>query len=171
MSQKQNVLGVGKKQHRTSDQWWMNAFDKSLKGLDTSNEGKVIQTISNGGLDMVAKGGGKYVGSGGLYACFVKGETLVGDQVPETPIAQTTITVKKSKNTKKDRATKEARRARKQARRAARAVGAPGIATPSVLNSNSNSVETKEERRERRHQKKMFKAAAFKSQVKVTSKT
>ncbi|OBT52950.1 hypothetical protein VE04_06725, partial [Pseudogymnoascus sp. 24MN13] len=44
VSQKQNTLGVGKKQHRTSDMWWMNAFDKSLQGLDTSKEGQVVQT-------------------------------------------------------------------------------------------------------------------------------
>lgn len=39
VSQKQNNLGLGKKQHKTSDMWWMNAFDKSLAGLDTSVEG------------------------------------------------------------------------------------------------------------------------------------
>lgn len=84
VSQKRNTLGVGKKQHKTSDMWWMNAFDSSLKGLDTSKEGVVVQTITSGGLDMVARGGGKYVGKGGLYACFVRGEMLGGTLTPES---------------------------------------------------------------------------------------
>ena len=79
VSQKQNNLGVGKKQHKTSDMWWMNAFDKSLQALDTSEPGKVVQTITSGNLDMVVKAGGRWVGtSGGLYTSFVKGEALGG---------------------------------------------------------------------------------------------
>src|SRR5271168_2878782 len=67
VARKQNNLGVGKKQHKTSDMWWMNAFDKSLKGLDIAEEGKIVQTVTNEGLDMVVKGGSKFVGNGGLY--------------------------------------------------------------------------------------------------------
>ncbi|RAL68151.1 hypothetical protein DID88_008861 [Monilinia fructigena] len=61
VSKKDNVLGVGKKQHKTSDMWWMNAFDASLKGLDTSKEGQ-IKVQEGGGLEMVVKGGSKWVG-------------------------------------------------------------------------------------------------------------
>ncbi|CAD6441979.1 5b26a05c-924b-4996-985a-563271f76093 [Sclerotinia trifoliorum] len=79
VSKKDNVLGVGKKQHKTSDMWWMNAFDASLKGLDTSKEGQ-IKVQEGGGLEMVVKGGSKWVGGkGGLYS-FVRGET-VGEQL------------------------------------------------------------------------------------------
>lgn len=103
VSQKQNVLGLGKKAHRTSDMWWQNAFDKSLQGLDTSKDGAVTQTVTNGALDMVRGGGGKWVGSGGLYACFVRGGALEG--TVEVP---------------KDRGNKEERAARKEARRVSR---------------------------------------------------
>jgi nucleolar protein TMA23 len=155
VSQKQNTLGVGKKQHRTSDMWWQNAFDKSLKGLDTSVAGKVIQTVSNGGLDMVAKGGGKFVGTGGLYSCFVRGEVLggtleereemnrmVGGDKEEESDSASTSTAKKSRKSEGD--TKEARRARKEAKRMKRAAAAGGV------------VETKEQRRERRQLKKLL---------------
>lgn len=130
VSQKQNTLGVGKKQHRTSDMWWMNAFDKTLQGLDTSAEGKVVQTVTNGGLDMVAKGGSKYVGTGGLYASFVRGECLFGtmndDEENKDIIMETEDPVQLDYGRKRKRKdaveeTKEERKARKAAKRAARA--------------------------------------------------
>jgi nucleolar protein TMA23 len=44
-----------------------------------------VQTVTSGGLDMVAKGGAKWVGSkGGLYASFVKGRCLSGTLTPES---------------------------------------------------------------------------------------
>ncbi|KAL3423445.1 DNA-directed RNA polymerase ii subunit rpb1 [Phlyctema vagabunda] len=148
VSQKQNNLGVGKKQHRTSDMWWMNAFDKSLQGLDTSKDGAVVQTITNGGLDMVVKGGAKYVGNtGGLYACFVKGECLTGTiQSKEDP---------QQKKRKRDEESKEGRRARKATKRASRSV-----ATGAEKDSESGSKsEAKKERREKRRLKKLRKEA------------
>ena len=125
VSKKSNTLGVGKKQHKTSDMWWMNAFDKSLQGLDTSKEGEVVQTITNGGLDMVAKGGGKYVGTGGLYSCFVRGEGLSGTLMPLEPeqkegINLEAITDKKRKREHAEES-KEERRERKAAKRASKA--------------------------------------------------
>lgn len=158
VSRKQNNLGVGKKQHKTSDMWWMNAFDKSLKGLDTSTEGKVVQTVTNSGLDMVAKGGSKFVGSEGLYACFVKGESLSGTITPEDQESRI-IAMKQQPSDEM----KEERRARKAARRAARAAKA-SLHTKSqeaALGEKGNEgaselAETKEQQRGRRRQKKFL---------------
>jgi nucleolar protein TMA23 len=158
VSRKQNNLGVGKKQHKTSDMWWMNAFDKSLKGLDTSTEGKVIQTVTNSGLDMVAKGGSKFVGSEGLYACFVKGESLTGTITPEDQESRITAMIQQRSDEMK-----EERRARKAARRAARTANAslhtePEEVAPEGKGSDDapEAAETKEQRRERRRQKKLL---------------
>lgn len=72
--------GIGQSTHYTSDQWWLAAFDEKLKGLDTSKDGKVVQTTTQSKLDAVTAniGGGKYTGAGGLYASFVRGEGLAG---------------------------------------------------------------------------------------------
>jgi nucleolar protein TMA23 len=160
---------VGKKQHKTSDMWWMNAFDKSLKGLDTKDEGKVVQTLTNGGLDLVSKGGSEFVGSGGLYASFVRGESLSGTITPEDPEVQSPA---KGQRIEERKETKEERRARKVARRAARARGLLNLedAVPAPINEPppahgeegdevTEEVETKVQRRERRRQKKLMRQA------------
>jgi len=167
VSQKQNVLGVGKKQHRTSDMWWMNAFDKSLKGLDTSKEGKVVQTVTNGGLDMVKKGGAKFVGSGGLYACFVRGEGLTGTLTAEEKIEDGEQPTKKRKRDLVRAETKEERRARKAARHARDNKEGNVPETKAELNftkvydeeaHEKSTLETKAERKERRRLKKLLRA-------------
>lgn len=85
VSQKANVLGVGKKQHDAhADQWWARAFDDTLKGLNTTkNEatGKTEGLAFDSGakaLQMVGIGRAKWVGQGGLYSNFVRGESLSG---------------------------------------------------------------------------------------------
>lgn len=90
ISQKANVLGVGKKQHDAhADQWWARAFDDTLKGLNnTKNEatGKTEGIAFGSGaqaLQMVGVGGAKWVGQGGLYSNFVRGESLNGTLTPE----------------------------------------------------------------------------------------
>ncbi|KAH6853578.1 hypothetical protein B0I37DRAFT_10154 [Chaetomium sp. MPI-CAGE-AT-0009] len=72
--------GIGQKKHYTSDQWWLHAFDQKLKGLDTSQKGTVVQSVTHGKLDAVASGqpNGKYTGAAGLYASFVRGGLLDG---------------------------------------------------------------------------------------------
>ncbi|PSS08809.1 hypothetical protein M430DRAFT_37543 [Amorphotheca resinae ATCC 22711] len=162
VSRKVNNLGVGKKQHKTSDMWWMNAFDKSLKGLDTSEEGKVVQKITNGGLDMVVKGGSKYVGSGGgLYASFVRGEPLNGtitEETSEKPTVADQEPPAKKRRKHGDRAeSKEERRARKAAKRALRAKEAAAKEEPQTEEAQDASVkklETKEQRKERKRREK-----------------
>ncbi|OBT39898.1 hypothetical protein VE00_09027 [Pseudogymnoascus sp. WSF 3629] len=171
VSQKQNTLGVGKKQHRTSDMWWMNAFDKSLQGLDTSKEGEVVQTVTSGGLDMVKRGGGKYVGTGGLYACFVRGETLVGSvkEVVEVKVEEDEKVDKKAeKKRRKEGETKEERRERKLEKRARRAAKSSAKSSANESSNTpsdeSDAVETKAQRKERRRLKKASKAEATASQ-------
>jgi nucleolar protein TMA23 len=89
VAQKQNNLGLGKKKFDLADQWWLRAFDDSLKGINSTTGGapesanveteiRVVQTRAGGDLDMVRSGGGKWVGRGGLYGRFVKGEVLGG---------------------------------------------------------------------------------------------
>lgn len=80
-SQKQNVLGVGTNTHRTSDQWWMNAFDQQLKGMETVEGGTgVIQKVKGGDLNKIQGKHTKYgaIGGGGLYSEFVSGGVLQG---------------------------------------------------------------------------------------------
>jgi nucleolar protein TMA23 len=97
--------------------WWMNAFDKSLQGLDTSAKGKVVQTVTTGGLDMVAKGGSKWVGShGGLYATFVRGECLGGTITPEEETTEKTPKKKRRRDEDGEDSKEERRRARKAAK-------------------------------------------------------
>jgi nucleolar protein TMA23 len=81
VSQKLDVLGLGKKRHNYADQWWTRAFDNSLEGLevqqgdisaDGTREVTVMQTEKGGLLESLV--GGK----GALYSMFVKGEGLVG---------------------------------------------------------------------------------------------
>ncbi|KAF2093470.1 hypothetical protein NA57DRAFT_23372, partial [Rhizodiscina lignyota] len=66
VSHKIDVLGVGKKKHNHSDQWWMRAFDETLKALGTG------QTTT---LDSIRKNG---MNRGSLYGFFVRGEALQG---------------------------------------------------------------------------------------------
>jgi len=162
VSQKANTLGLGKKQHRTSDMWWMNAFDKSLQGLDTSEQGKVVQKVTNAGLDMVVKGGAKYVGnSGGLYASFVKGEPLSGTLTPEDLAVEGAEKDDEPSRKKKRKGgdttePKEERRARNAAKRALRAQEAAAGEERQAEEADDASVkkvETKEERRERKRQR------------------
>ena len=158
VSQKKNTLGVGKKQHKTSDMWWMNAFDKSLKSLDTSKEGTVVQTVTNGGLDMVVKGGAKFVGNGGgLYASFVRGECLSGTITPEERNEEPTAKRRREDDFGKE--TKEERRVRKAAKRALKAKETAAEEAKQVEEEELervNEVDTKEQQRERKQRKKFL---------------
>jgi nucleolar protein TMA23 len=141
--------------------WWMNAFDKSLKGLNTSKEGTVVQTIVNGGLDMVAKGGSKFIGNGeGLYASFVRGECLSDTMTPKEMDQQSLA--KKRKMDEAAKETNDERKARKAAKRALRRQKAAVAQASPVKDSEeteTQKVETKEERKERRRQKKLLRQA------------
>ena len=84
VSRKSNTLGVGLRKHSAhADQWWAQVFDNRLKSLEVSNNEVTGDTSSvtagvSGTLDFIKAGGVKWVGKGGLYAGFVKGESLEG---------------------------------------------------------------------------------------------
>ncbi|KAK4181060.1 hypothetical protein QBC36DRAFT_137978 [Triangularia setosa] len=115
--------GIGNKTHYTSDQWWLSAFDQKLKGLDTTNSKQgITQTVTEGKLDSV--GGraqeGKYTGTKGLYAFFVKGGLLEGTVEVGLLHKEGTATPEGSDNGGgfSLRAKLAAKRARKEAKRA-----------------------------------------------------
>lgn len=141
----------------------MNAFDKSLQGLDTSEQGKVVQTVTSGGLDMVVKGGAKWVGGkGGLYASFVRGEGLGGTITPDTEDSGSGMTSRsrseeplgKKRRMEQGRESKEERRKRKAAKRAGRIQGSASEVTPDL----ETEAETKEDKKVRRAAEKAMKA-------------
>ncbi|KUI70805.1 Protein PXR1 [Cytospora mali] len=118
VSRKNNTLGIGRKNHVTSDQWWLNAFDEQLKSLDTSNKTSVVQTKENtklGGLLTV--GSGKYSGANALYACFVSGGLLQGTVKSNTKDESTDTTPEAEVAPHVRKETKEERRARKEEKR------------------------------------------------------
>ena len=165
LSRNTDGRGVGQKPHHTSDQWWLHAFDQKLKGLDTSKKGTVTQAVTQGKLDVVVatgKPGGKYTGSGGLYASFVRGETLVGSmsvrEETETPEGSG---AEKGETRAEKKARRAARRAVKERERARRKKGekARRKAERKAAREVGGSEETKEERRARRVERRARKEA------------
>jgi nucleolar protein TMA23 len=152
LSRKDNKQGLGQKQHFTSDQWWMNAFDEQLKGLDTSKKGKVIQTVTSGKLNSLDKNQGKY----SVYTSFVRGGFLEGTikhlQIKDSSASADSTESSddnadpKTKNTdsKLKTETKEERRARREAKR----------------NRKEERAREKAARRERRKLRKSKKSSA-----------
>lgn len=171
VSKKVDNLGIGKKQHRTSDMWWLNAFDSSLKGLDTSKEGQVTQTVTSGGLDMVQKAGAKWVGSkGGLYASFVRGEMLGGTIEEESESGKSSKSGKEGSWEKKRKRgdgeeTKEERRARKAVKREAKATRVEELVMEESARKKKteDKPETKEGRRARKAAKRVLRDQESKS--------
>lgn len=117
-SRKNNTLGIGRKNHVTSDQWWLNAFDEQLKGLDTSNKTSVVQTNTKPTkLDgLLTHGAGKYTGANALYACFVSGGMLHGTLQPDAE-GESTDATPEAEVAPVKKETKEERRARREERR------------------------------------------------------
>ncbi|KAF3032068.1 hypothetical protein E8E12_003441 [Didymella heteroderae] len=68
IAHKQDQLGLGKKKaaYTTDDQWWMRAFDDSLKNIGSGQESTLSQIQKKG------------INRGGLYGFFVKGESIAG---------------------------------------------------------------------------------------------
>lgn len=165
--------GIGKKQHYTSDQWWLHAFDQKLKGLDTSKKGVVVQSVTQGKLDTIASSqpNGKYTGASGLYASFVRGglldgtlemKVMNGESTDATPTTSDDSegSVPKQKRRSESKAEKQARRearrlrkANKLARKAAEARAAQKVikkAKTKELERAMKAGETREERRARK---------------------
>lgn len=171
LNRKDNTKGIGATQHFTSDQWWMNAFDEQLQGLDTTKKGQVVQTVSTGKLNAIEKGSlGKY----SLYTTFVRGGFLEGtlDALRKAEAADDSTSddsdseaekktkakpAKEAKETKEERrARKEAKRKRKEAktqRREAKAARRLLRKSKKSSSSSSDSSDADEEKRRRRARK------------------
>jgi nucleolar protein TMA23 len=153
--------GIGTKQHYTSDQWWLDAFDQKLKGLDTSKDGTVTQTVTTGKLDVIASGvkQGKYTGAKGLYACFVRGEMLDGSRsaAEESGASTPASTEGLRKETKEERRIrKEEKRKRKEheKRKKKEEKKVAKKAAKLLIKASETKEERKERRKERRVRKK-----------------
>lgn len=181
VSRKNNSLGIGRKNHVTSDQWWLNAFDEQLKSLDTSNKTSVVQTKKNTTKleGLLTHGAGKYTGANALYACFVSGGLLKGTLQTEEEDQSTDATpeaevVPVRKETKEER---RARREAKRQRKAAKLAKENAFASKDAKRTKSKDKvkdklkskkdkksrksttgETKEERRARKEAKRREKA-------------
>jgi nucleolar protein TMA23 len=158
--------GIGQKTHYTSDQWWLHAFDQKLKGLDTSKKGQVVQSVTQGKLDVIASAqpNGKYTGASGLYASFVRGGLLegtigyksgAGESTDATPA---TSDDGEGSTSRKER--REETKAERQARRAARRLRKEEKAARKAAEKTTRkelkkrATETKEERRARRAERR-----------------
>ncbi|KAL8370526.1 hypothetical protein RB595_000752 [Gaeumannomyces hyphopodioides] len=182
ISRKDNTLGIGKKEHCTSDQWWLNAFDQQLQGLDTTGKtgAAVVQTVQRGALNAIQARGAaaRYTGVYGLYASFVRGGLLEGtisspsSSGNSTP-RDTSATAESTSESGADTAgrpriseTKSERKARRAQRRRERAEKKARKSTSRALNvegilaarrrkkMDKKALETKEERRARREAKR-----------------
>lgn len=164
-SRKDNTLGIGRKNHVTSDQWWLNAFDEQLKSLDTSNKTSIVQTKKNTKLDsLLTAGAGKYKGANALYACFVSGGMLEGslkwksdgestDATPEAEAAPVRTETKAERRAR--RAEKKRRKAEKEAKKLAKKAAKNKSKKESKKSSTKRAEsETKEERRARKEAKR-----------------
>ena len=174
--------GIGKKAHYTSDQWWLHAFDQKLKGLDTSKKGIVVQSVTQGKLDIIASSqpNGKYTGVSGLYASFVRGgmldatmevELVRGESTDATPMtsddSEGSVTRKEKHGESKAerharRVARKLHKAEKAARKAAEAKAARKTrekAAKKELKQATKANETKEERRARRTERRARKEA------------
>ena len=172
LNRKDNTKGLGQKQHFTSDQWWMNAFDEQLKGIDTSKKGKVIQTVTTGKLNVIEKNLGKY----SVYSTFVRGGFLEGtidrlninDSSADSSETDSSNQKDSSKSDKEKprketreekRARKEAKRQRKEARAEKRAAKAArrelkkAKKSSKSSKSSAESSDADEEKRRRRAKK------------------
>ncbi|KAJ4420189.1 hypothetical protein N0V82_004534 [Gnomoniopsis sp. IMI 355080] len=180
VSRKNNSLGIGRKNHVTSDQWWLNAFDEQLKSLDTSNKTSVVQTKKNTTKleGLLTHGAGKYTGANALYACFVSGGLLQGtlqtaddqstDATPEAEVAPVKKETKEERRARREeKRRRKAAKLAKQSTEVSKALDAPKSMHTAKDKSKSKkdkksektkTVETKEERRARKETKRKEKA-------------
>ncbi|KAL9113177.1 MAG: hypothetical protein Q9187_007661 [Circinaria calcarea] len=180
VSQKANVLGIGKKMHDAhADQWWARAFDSSLRSLEVGMN-EVTEDTGNvmaggfGALDMVKASEAKWAGKDGLYAGFVKGATLGGTLTPEVArledgmkqeekndankmdkaMANGSRTKKRRrKENVRDRISKEERRERKISK--TKATAYRPTQAGDVITNNPDSPLTKEHRRQVRRERRV----------------
>ena len=169
ISRKNNTLGLSEKQHFTSDQWWMNAFDEQLKGLETTKKG-VVQKVTTGKLNAIEKGSlGKY----SLYTSFVSGGLLEGtlhgledsgssdtdsDEQAASKAEESTDDAPRKETKEERRARKEAKRKRKEERALRRTARQEKSSTSKQSDSSDDKVEEKRKRRARKEEKRRRRA-------------
>ena len=176
LNRKDNTHGLGNKKHFTSDQWWLDAFDEQVKGLDTSKEGTVVQTVTTGRLNTIGRGVGRYA----LYASFVQGGLLQGS-IPKSESAESSpvgspgespgrvaVAEEREGIKQQPRETKEERRARREAKqqrkteRLARKISqieTPHTSVNATTSGSKKHKETTEERRARKEAKRKTREA------------
>lgn len=161
VSRKNNSLGIGRKNHVTSDQWWLNAFDEQLKSLDTSNKTSIVQTKTNTTKleGLLTHGAGKYTGANALYACFVSGGLLQGtlksaedestDATPEAEI------VPARRETKEERRLRREEKKKKKAAKLANqiTVTAKALKPTKSKDTLKDKLKTKKDRKDKKDKK------------------
>ncbi len=179
---------MGKKKHDAhADQWWARAFDDTLKGINATKDGVTgrVESVDLGkgrgveALRMVGKKAHeRWVGGGGLYGCFVRGERLGGTLTPgeesgsgdgsggEVKVEESGARKRKrilggeeegqasGKKMKKDKKN----RRRDDAATSGHEVANGGFARDGEGLDGFGEEETREERRQRRREKKAKKA-------------
>lgn len=145
-SRKNNTLGIGRKSHVTSDQWWLNALDEQLKSLDTSSKTSIVQNKKNTKLEgLLTAGAGKYTGANALYACFVSGGLLQGTLHTENKDESTDTTPEAEVQAPAKKESKEERRARREERRKKKAekLAREGAAPAQIVEKESSKSKEK----------------------------
>jgi len=171
VSRNKENRGIGQKPHYTSDQWWLDAFDQKLKGLDTSGKKGIVQSVTAGKLDVIANctGNGKYTGTSGLYASFVRGEPLEGTLTPDSATPSSDGRGETKEERRARRTARKLEKVEKAARKTAEAKKKRKAAEKAAKKQAKllmKSVETKEERRARRMERRARKEARRKRREK-----
>lgn len=168
--------GLGTKAHFTSDQWWMNAFDEQLQGLQqaktTDGSVGVVQTVASGRIGGIEKGmggrwqlGGNFVRGGLLQgtldmleqqASSDESSTTEGDKSTgvstgvSTPVEKETREERARRKMEKiaRRAEREARRKRKAEEKKAKEARKKGVASGVVVKEVSSREGSSEKKRD-----------------------
>ena len=153
ITEKLDVLGVGKKKHDIhADQWWARMFDSTLKDLQIGESQSVITpdtalaSSKSKHIDALPNRPPNIVQTSSLYNNFVKGEGLVG-----------TIEVQVVKQLQTDSSTElhcKEKAARKGKSRRIRKIEEPEAKQSSRRHSSPSYEEQKEARRLQRMKRK-----------------
>ncbi|KAL1302675.1 hypothetical protein AAFC00_003039 [Neodothiora populina] len=140
ISKKIDVLGIGINKHDVvADQWWMKAFDSSLKDFGTGKKSLLGNVRELG------------VSRGGLYGRFVRGEGVPGtfSELKEEKKTEETErqAKKKGKKRKVDDDGAEDKAARKEKKKARKSKSASVSASAATTDSESSSKKDKKDKK------------------------
>ncbi|KAL2210480.1 hypothetical protein CC79DRAFT_1330865 [Sarocladium strictum] len=147
LNRKSNTFGISEKNHFTSDQWWMNAFDEQLKGLETTKSG-VKQTVTTGKLNAIEKGS---LGKWSLYTSFVRGGLLEGtlEGLMNTSTESSSDEGTEAKPVKETKEERKARKAAKKQRKEQRALRRAARAEKRAAKESKRSSSSDEKARKK----------------------